>query len=133
MWFRRKAGTYGIPAFMKGRIAQPDDEFVQRCGLPDHPVARRIAVGTRRIIAKLGEVEPQWVRHDDRFDQELGYLNFWESIDAVEFVMEVEDTFGMTIPDDDYDQIHVRGANVKDMVHDLFRLLKPKLPEDPNN
>src|SRR5262245_11057606 len=81
------------------RPPQTDAEFVSECRMPDVLFAAEFALAVRREVALRARVAPEQVRASDRLPEEWGDLFIRESIDAVEFVMELEEQFGVTIPD----------------------------------
>jgi acyl carrier protein len=60
------------------------------------------------IVEKLG-VKPEDVKEDATFVNDLGA----DSLDVVEFVMEVEKEFNITIPDEDAVKLEKVGDAVK--------------------
>jgi len=60
------------------------------------------------IVEKLG-VKPEDVKEDATFVNDLGA----DSLDVVEFVMEVEKEFNITIPDEDAAKLERVGDAVK--------------------
>jgi acyl carrier protein len=81
------------------RPAQADTEFVAECRMPDAPFAAAFALSVRREVARRAGVEPGAVHAADRLPEEWGDLFVRESLDALEFVMELEGQFGVEIPD----------------------------------
>lgn len=81
------------------RPAQADAEFVAACRMPDAPFAAAFALAVRREVARRARVPPQAVHAADRLPEEWGDLFIRESLDAAEFVMELEQEFGVRIPD----------------------------------
>jgi hypothetical protein len=81
------------------RPAQADAEFVAECRMPDVPFAALFALAVRREVARRARVAPEQVWASDRLPEEWGDLFIRESLDAAEFVMELEGQFGVTIPD----------------------------------
>jgi hypothetical protein len=67
--------------------------------MPDVPFAAALALSVRREIARRAGVAPGAVHASDRLPEEWGDLFFRKSPDAVEFVMELEEEFGVAIPD----------------------------------
>ena len=63
---------------------------------------------TKIIVDKLG-VKPEDVTEDSTFVNDLGA----DSLDVVEFVMEVEKEFNITIPDEDAAKLEKVGDAVK--------------------
>ena len=81
------------------RPAQPDAEFVAECRMPEAPFAAAFALAVRHEVAHRAGVEPGAVHAADRLPEEWGDLFNRESLDAAEFVMELEEQFGVSIPD----------------------------------
>jgi len=81
------------------RPAQADAEFVAECRMPDGPFAAAFALAVRREVARRAGVTPGAVHAPDRLPEEWGDLFIRASLDAAEFVMELEQEFGVTIPD----------------------------------
>ena len=81
------------------RCTQADEEFVAECRMPEAPFAAAFALAVRREVAERAGVQPQAVHAADRLPEEWGDLFIRESLDAAEFVMELEKEFGVTIPD----------------------------------
>jgi hypothetical protein len=79
------------------RPAQADAEFVAECRMPEVPFAAAFALAVRREVARRARVAPEQVWASDRLPEEWGDLSFRE--DSVEFVMELEEEFGVAIPD----------------------------------
>ena len=82
-----------------GRPAQADAEFVAECRMPDAPFPAAFALAVRREVARRAGVSPGAVHASDRLPEEWGDLFIRESLDAAEFVMDLEEQFGVTIPD----------------------------------
>ena len=81
------------------RPTESDDEFVARCRMPNVPFASAFALAVRREVAERAGVPTQAVHAADRLPEEWGDLFIRESLDAAEFVMELEQQFGVKIPD----------------------------------
>jgi hypothetical protein len=79
------------------RPAQDDAEFVVACPMPEVPFAAAFALAVRREVARRARVAPEQVWASDRLPEEWGDLSFRD--DSVEFVMELEEEFGVAIPD----------------------------------
>jgi acyl carrier protein len=67
--------------------------------MPDAPFAAAFALAVRQEVARRARVAPQSIHAADRLPEEWGDLFIRESLDAIEFVMELEQQFGVTIPD----------------------------------
>jgi acyl carrier protein len=62
----------------------------------------------KKIIVDLLGVDPDKVTREARFREDLGA----DSLDLVELIMEFEERFGGTIPDEDAQQIKTVGQAV---------------------
>src|SRR5262249_29797579 len=67
--------------------------------MPDAPFAAALALAVRGEVARRARVAPGAVHAADRLPEEGGDLFIRESLDAAEFVMELEQQFGVAIPD----------------------------------
>jgi acyl carrier protein len=65
----------------------------------------QILEGFAEVAVKLLNVKPEQVTEEARFDEDLGV----DSLGLVEFVMEVEDVFGVKIPEEELDGITTVG------------------------
>ena len=81
------------------RPAQTDAEFVAAVPDAGRPFAAPFALEVRREVARRARVARGSVWASDRLPEEWGDLFIRESLDAVEFVMDLEKQFGVTIPD----------------------------------
>lgn len=66
---------------------------------------QQILEGFAEVAVKLLNVKPEQVTEEARFDEDLGV----DSLGLVEFVMEVEDVFGVKIPEEELDGIATVG------------------------
>lgn len=82
------------------RPAQSDAEFVAECRMPGAPNAGAFALAVRHEVARRARVAPGAVHAADRLPEEWGDLFIRESLDAAEFVMDLEQQFGSSVPDD---------------------------------
>ena len=85
-------------------MARPDSnmrpaEFVAECRMPDAHFAAAFALAVRCEVARRAGVAPGAVHAADRLPEEWGDLFIRESLDAAEFVMELEAEFDVVIPD----------------------------------
>jgi acyl carrier protein len=62
----------------------------------------------KKIIEELLRVDPAKITREARFREDLGA----DSLDLVELIMEFEERFGGTIPDEDAQQIKTVGQAV---------------------
>ncbi len=68
-----------------------------------------IAEQVRRIIAEQLMVDIEEVTDDASFIEDLGA----DSLDTVEMIMEIEDEFGIEIPDEDAEKIQTVGKAIE--------------------
>lgn len=68
-----------------------------------------IAEQVRKIIAEQLMVELDEVTDDASFIEDLGA----DSLDTVEMIMEIEDEFGIEIPDEDAEKIQTVGKAIE--------------------
>ena len=68
-----------------------------------------IAEQVRRIIAEQLMVDIEEVTDDASFVEDLGA----DSLDTVEMIMEIEDEFGIEIPDEDAEKIQTVGQAIE--------------------
>jgi len=83
-----------VALFCKDREPQSDEQFLAECGLPADPEAARIALAVRRAVANIGSVDSQFIRADDLYPDQLGMLPFWDSIDMMAYIWELEKQLG---------------------------------------
>jgi hypothetical protein len=103
------------------RRAQADTEFVTQCRLPDAPFAAALVLSVRREVARRAGVAPEAVHAADRLPEEWGDLFFREDPDAVEFVMNLEEQFGVSIPDRATMVFCRESVSVADLAAELAR------------
>lgn len=65
-----------------------------------------VALKIRSIIAEKLAIEEVKVTRDAKFLEDLGV----DSLDTVELIMELENEFGFTIPDDDAEEMKTVGV-----------------------
>ena len=116
-WRVFRSAEAKVAGFTSGREPQPDAEFLRECGTVADDKTGRTAVGVRQAVARVGSVDPAYIRATDRFPEELGALPVWDSMDAIELIMELEEGFGIEISDRDADWIFgYRGLIVHELV-----------------
>lgn len=124
MWFKSKQEK--VHQFKRDRLPESDEDFVHGCALSVEDVY--VAIGVRRVIARLGDVEPAYIHHNDCFDGDIDLLPFWDSLDSLGIVMEIEEEFGVKLNDDAAQRIRnpemVRGLRVKDFVGDVANVVR---------
>ena len=70
-----------------------DGEFLVRCEIPDEPLRTGVALAARRAIAELGTVLPETIMPFDTFAHDLVELPFWDSLDWLGFILNIERRF----------------------------------------
>lgn len=122
-WFKSKRQR--VQEFSDSKPPESDEEFVSGCGVSS--ATAHIAIGVRRVIARLGSVEPAFICHDDLFEGRIDRLPFWDSLDTIGIVMELEEEFGVKIDDAKAQRIRhpelTRKLTVKDFVSDVVIVL----------
>ena len=63
---------------------QSESDFIAQCFQTPCDRERRVALGIRNAIAKLGEIEPKFIRADASFES-LDLFEFWVNIGDVDF------------------------------------------------
>ncbi len=116
-----------VDRFRRGRQRQTDDEFWSQCGLPDTPRAKQIALAVRRAVANVGLVDSQFIQPEDRYPGTLEVLPLWDSMDWVEFTMELEKELAEPV-DDDVLKMVSKGT-VREMAEMVYAILCDA-PED---
>ena len=119
-----KSSHAKVAHFKKGRTRLPDEEFLRELGIGDNAQDREVALAVRRAVANVGLVDPLFIRADDREDVELSALPMWDSMDWVEFIMELEDELGITIPDDEAMKIKISNFSVRSCVIDTLAVVR---------
>ena len=69
------------------------------------PTPAALAEEVTRVICEHFEVNPAQVTRETRFQEDLGA----DSLDLVELVMQLEEVFEITIPDDEAQKIRTVG------------------------
>src|SRR5438105_3001297 len=85
--------------FCQGRPAQCADDFLAHCALPSTIEAREFALTVRDLISTGLGVAPEAVHAADRIPEDLGDIFVRESLDAVGFIMDLEDSLRVRFPD----------------------------------
>lgn len=113
-----------VAEFLRLHEPQADSIFVAECGYESDIEASKIALGVRRCIAEMGGIPPEYIRHDHRFPDDIGNLDFWDSIDEIGFLVELEANFNRRLPDE---PLIGQGFVVKDLVRRIVAVI-PKGP-----
>ena len=123
MWFKFRRQPK--KEFCDARTPQPDDEFVAGCGV--FGAEAKVAIGVRHVIAKLGDVEPHFIHYDDPFQGRIDLLRFWDSLDEVAIVLELENELGVRFSDDQAAKMRhpelTKDLTVRDYVNDVIKAL----------
>jgi acyl carrier protein len=124
MWLRKTAQA---TRFQSRRDPQLDDDFISRCGFTPGTKAASLALTVRRVIGECGSVDPSFIHADDRWPEDLGQLDFWDSIDLLHFVFSVEDATEAKLElDDEMDCLFRRGFVVSEMTKHFVKCLLDK-------
>jgi hypothetical protein len=118
-----------VATFCAGRSELSDEEFVAACDLPSDAETVRIALAVRRAVAAIGSVDPRFIQPDDAYPKPLIMLPFWDSIDWLAFVMELEKELETRFTMYDLDREDVFGPfplSVRQMVIGIRRLLEER-------
>jgi hypothetical protein len=131
-WFGRVfwSADRKIATFCEGRSKQSDDEFLAACGLPSDPEAARVALAVRRAVAAIGSVDPQFIRAEDAYPDQLGVLPLWDSMDWFAFTLELEEQLGQRLPDPEKVLVAVH-VSIKQMAADVYRLINKQTAAEP--
>ena len=116
--------------FLAARSPQADAPFISGCGLPDHPQSERVALAVRASVARSCGVESSYVYADDRFYEELGPLWGEDSLDFMDFHLDLELRFGVRLPDKDAERIKTPfrpSRTVADVVRNVLEVFGPRL------
>jgi acyl carrier protein len=75
------------------------EQFISACRAKGAQCPKEIILGIRRVIARLGKIDDSFINSGDTFDCDLIHLPFWDSLDAIAIVMELEVEFQTEIND----------------------------------
>ncbi len=95
---RRRRTTWSAVCRWRERDLTNDEEFLRACEIPDDPLKIALALAARRAIAKLATVPPETIRATDTFARDLIELPYWDSLDWLGFIFEVERECGHRVP-----------------------------------
>jgi len=102
IWMHRRA-TRRAAARWRDRPPLSDDGFLKSCGVPDDPFRIKVALAARSSIARLGTVPPETIEPNDSFAKDLVQLPFWDSLDWLTLVFEMDKKLGFrAIPANDF-------------------------------
>src|SRR5262245_62410912 len=89
--------------------------------MPHAAFSTEFALSVRHEIARRASVEPEAVHATDRLPEEWGDLFFRADPDAVEFIMNLEEQFGVAIPDRTAMVFCRESISVADLAAELAR------------
>ncbi len=114
-----------VAVFCVGRSRQPDDPFIAECGLPSDAEAARIAVAVRRAVADIGSIDPEFIRADDAYPDQLGVLPLWDSMDWIAFLMALEEQLGTRLSEEEAmaQLFSPERMSVKEWAAGIYRML----------
>ena len=118
LWFQERSVRRLVAKRMQTRKAQTADEF-GRHFFDDAtaPIASRL----REILARHIEVDLSRLRPDDRFIEDLEMVEL-DSLSAVNFAVDIEREFGISIPNADA----ARLKTFRDVVEYVSRAIRHK-------
>lgn len=79
------------------RSCLSDAEFLAECDVPAKEFDQLVALAARREIASLATVPAETIRPEHLIQGDLGNLPFWDSLDWLGFVLEVERESGYEV------------------------------------
>lgn len=125
MFARRKAAR-----FRKKHLPQSDEQFVLGCGLAPGSIEATRALAIRGAIGTCGSIGPEFIHHDHRGPEDLATLDFWDSIDYLGFILEVERELGVRVPskpgpeEDEFRERYYSTWVVSELIQRLLRLIE---------
>jgi acyl carrier protein len=85
----------------------------------------RLAV--RRTVASIGLIDPQFIFATDMYPDQLAKLPLWDSMEWVEFFLELEQELGTIIPDQEWTQLfNPSRFSVKQLVTSFYEFVRGK-------
>jgi hypothetical protein len=72
------------------RTPMSDAQFLSLCDVPKDSLHAQAALAARRAIASLATVPADTIRPEDSFADDLQKLPYWDSLDWLGFIFEVE-------------------------------------------
>ena len=79
------------------------------------PTRSTVLADVRRIVGEQMAIDPDQIRETHHLENDVGC----DSLDLVEIMMEVEDHFGVSVPDDDSD----RSRTICEIADNVLNLL----------
>lgn len=128
-----KSGKQRAVEFLSRTVPQSDETFFLGCRLPNHPEAMRVALAVRSVIAKLGKVPTECIRFDMRFSDGILSLPFWDSIEQVGYIIELEESLSLSLEESEISRIRnpdrYPNMTIRDFVMDVFQVARDKLEQ----
>lgn len=90
-------------------MKQTDEEFVIECGFPDDAEAGKTAVDLRQRLAEYGKVKPDTLVATSKII-DTGLIHPSDSIDLIEFTLQMEDILGDKLDETDFRPMADAGA-----------------------
>ena len=106
--------------FQATRPPQSDEAFVAECGLPATDHARRVALAVRHSVATYGMCEPEYIRVDDRYPEQLGMLSGWDSIDFLGWTLELDKELKLVVPNKAWKSLKGPGFSVRELIQAIL-------------
>ncbi|MEX2214593.1 MAG: hypothetical protein WD768_10720 [Phycisphaeraceae bacterium] len=119
-----KSAIDKVDDFCRTRVPQADADFLRELDAQANAERSHIGLAVRRAVAKAGQVDPRYIRADDRESVELAILPLWDSMDWVRLVMNIEDELGISIPTHEAMTIRVRDFSVRSCVEDVSAIVR---------
>src|SRR5262249_61076713 len=100
--------------------------------LPAGLEATHAALAVRRAVANLGSVDPGFIRAEDVYPDQLGVLPFWDSIDWLAFLFELEEQLGTKISTKEMEMSSIipDRVAVREWAAGVYRMLAARGPAE---
>lgn len=102
---RQERRQQHIAAFVASRSPQDDSDFIADCRILGIERAEAIAKAVREAVARSCGVEAGYIREADCFSRELYLLWGEDSLDSIQFFMDMEKRLDVAISDRDAERI----------------------------
>lgn len=123
---RQKRHQQEIAAFVANRSPQDDSDFIANCRVQGIERGEEIARAIREAVARSCGVDPSYIREADSFSRELYHLWGEDSLDSIQFFMNMEKRLGVAISDRDAERIITPFSGertVGDMVRNICEVV----------
>ena len=113
-----------------------DSKFLSEIGIDPTSPEAEVAVNARQAFADLGSVPAESLQASDRFYPDLEKLPFYDSIDSLGIILELEQKLKFDISRDDADRLLSRvvrkeSATVGEAVIEVLQLWKQHQAQEP--